>query len=137
MSRGRMSRRMIQLKNRIMKSKKELRDSYREMKSRVGVFRIRNLVNEKVYIEGSVNLDKIWNRHRVELNFGNHRNEQLQSEWNRYGEENFRFEILGEIEEPGHPRVDLQKESRKLAAMFIDEARPFGERGYHSESMKS
>ena len=114
-----------------MKTKKELRQEFNQIKVRAGVFQIRNTVNDKIYVEGSVNLDKIWNRHLVELRFGNHRNTTLQAEWKQYGEEAFRFEILSEIREPEDSRVDLQKESRKLAAMFIEELQPFGERGYH------
>lgn len=113
-----------------MKTNKALKDEYKSKKFKIGVFQIRNTVNEKVFIEGSVNLDAIWNRHRMELNFGNHRNETLQKEWNEFGEKNFRFEILSEIEQKDDS-LDYGKEVRQLAEMFIDELKPFAEKGYN------
>jgi hypothetical protein len=53
-----------------MKSNKELREEYKLKKFRIGVFQIRNTVNEKVFIDSSVNLDAIRNRHFSELNAG-------------------------------------------------------------------
>ena len=114
-----------------MKPQKELKDEYKMKKFRIGVFQIRNIVNDKIYVESSPNLDAIWNRHRVELNFGNHRNEALQKEWNEFGGENFRFEILSEIQQNEDGQTDYNKEAKQLAEMFIEDLRPFGEKGYN------
>ena len=114
-----------------MKPQKELKNEYKMKKFRIGVFQIRNVVNGKIYVESSPNLDAIWNRHRVELNFGNHRNEVLQKEWNEFGPENFRFEILSEIQQNENEQTDYNKEAKQLAEMFIEDLRPFGEKGYN------
>ncbi|MFT3681526.1 MAG: GIY-YIG nuclease family protein [Ferruginibacter sp.] len=114
-----------------MKSNKDLKDEYKLLKPKIGVFQVRNTVNGKIFIDSSVNLDKIWNRHRVELNFGGHRNEKLQKEWKEFGEENFQFEILSEIEQEDNATVDYAKEAKQLAAMFIEELQPFGDKGYN------
>ena len=100
------------------------------MKFRMGIFQIRNVVNGKVYIESSVNLDSIWNRHRTELNFGGHRNTTLQKEWKEFGEENFRFEVLSEIEHR-EGESDYRKELTLLEKMYVEELQPFEEKGYH------
>lgn len=55
-----------------MKTKKELRDEYKEMKFKKGVFQIRNTVNKKVYIDSSADLDAIFKRQKFQLNCGNH-----------------------------------------------------------------
>jgi len=115
----------------MMKTKKELKDAYKQIQFKIGVFQIRNTVNNKVFIDHSVNLDKIWNRHRLELDFGNHRNVVLQKEWKEFGADKFQFEILGEIEQEDNPNIDYAKEAKKLAQMFIEEAQPFGEKGYN------
>ena len=115
-----------------MATKKELKDAYKLMKFKVGVFQIRNLVNNKIFIDSSVNLDKIWNRHRVELNFGNHRNEQLQKEWKEWGETNFAYEILSEIEQKNDQTTDLEREAKLLAQMYIEELKPFDDSGYNT-----
>lgn len=115
-----------------MKTKKELKEAYKQLKFRMGVFQIRNVVNGKIYIESSVNLDAIWNRHRTELNFRGHRNATLQKEWTEFGEENYRFEILSEIEPREGETTDYKKELTLLEKMYIEELQPYEEKGYHS-----
>jgi hypothetical protein len=115
-----------------MKSNKQLKEDYKQQKFKIGVFQIRNTVNEKIFIGSSVNLDAIWNRIKVELKFGGHRNNLLQQEWKTFGEENFRFEILYEIEEKEGDNIDYSKEVKKLEAMFIEELQPYADKGYHT-----
>ncbi|MCF8243839.1 MAG: GIY-YIG nuclease family protein [Saprospiraceae bacterium] len=114
-------------------TRKELINDYKHLKPRIGVFQIRNTANGKVFIEGSTNLDKIWNRHRTELRFGSHRNKPLQQDWAAFGEASFVFEILSEIAQPedGTP-FDANREMKGLEKLFMEEVQPFGERGYHA-----
>lgn len=114
-----------------MKSKKELRDEYKTKKFRIGVFQIRNAVNGKVYVDCSIDLDAIWNRTRMELNFGNHRNDTLQKEWKEFGEDSFKYEILSEIKQKDADNVDYNSEVKVLTEMFIDELKPFADKGYN------
>lgn len=100
-------------------------------KFKIGVYQIRNVVNDKVFVDSSVNLDKIWNRHLSELRMGGHLNTSLQKEWNEFGEENFRYEIVSEIEQKDNEMVDYGREAKLLAKMFIDDLKPFGEKGYN------
>lgn len=110
---------------------RQLKEEYKQKKFRIGVFQLRNTVNGKIFVGSSVNLDAIWNRIRVELKFGGHRNVQLQDEWKEYGEENFCFEILSEIVQKDGEKTDYAKEARKLEEMFIEELQPFGDKGYN------
>jgi hypothetical protein len=100
-------------------------------KNKIGVFQIRNTINEKVYIDGSLNLDAIWNRNRMELNFGSHRNETLQKEWKKFGEENFKYEILSEIEQKDGDNINYNKEVKLLTEMYVEELKPFADKGYN------
>ena len=59
----------------------------------IGIYKITNLINNKFYIGSSSDLKKRLYEHRRELNLGVHANKHLQSAWNKYGEENFKFEI--------------------------------------------
>ena len=59
-----------------------------------GVYKIENLVNGKVYIGKSKNIGVRWSEHRSELNNGTHINPHLQSAWYKYGESNFRFDVI-------------------------------------------
>jgi len=114
-----------------MKTQKELKAEYKTKKFKIGVFQIRNLVNDKIYVDGSVNLDSIWNRNRVELNLGSHHNTALQSDWKIMGEDKFKYEILSEIDQKEGEEKDYSLEVKLLTEMFIDELSPFGDRGYH------
>lgn len=59
-----------------------------------GVYIIQNKINNKVYIGASLN---VYNRlcdHKVMLRGNYHHNDHLQTSYNKYGEENFTFDIL-------------------------------------------
>lgn len=59
-----------------------------------GIYTITNLVNHKIYVGLGANAyDRMCN-HRMKLRRGAHINIYLQNAWNKYGEENFKFEIL-------------------------------------------
>lgn len=59
-----------------------------------GVYSITNILNNKKYIGKSDNIYVRWDEHRKDLNKGVHYNKHLQRAWNKYGEENFIFEII-------------------------------------------
>ena len=114
-----------------MESNKDLKAAYKLKRFKVGVFQLRNKVNGKIFVGSSVNLDAIWNRISSELKLGGHRNKQLQNDWMMFGEENFTFEILSELQEEEGTTRDPAKEVKKLEEMFIEELQPFGDKGYN------
>lgn len=115
-----------------MKSHKTLKQSYQEIKFKIGVFQIKNTVNHKIYIEGSTDLVSIWNRYKFQLKNGLHTNTALQKDWTEYGEENFTFEILDEIQRDESKFIDYRKDVKELEQLYIAELKPFGERGYNN-----
>jgi group I intron endonuclease len=60
----------------------------------MGIYQIRNLLNDKVYIGSSQELKKRWSSHRSALRRNSHPNKHLQNSVNLYGEDSFSFEIL-------------------------------------------
>ncbi len=115
-----------------MKTKKELRDEYKEMKFKKGVFQIRNTVNGKVYIDSNTDLDAIFKRQKFQLNCGNHPVAELQKDWKELGGDKFEFEILSEVKENDKVEFD-QKDLKLLEQMFLDEIKPFDEKGYNKK----
>ena len=63
-----------------MKTRKELREEYNQMKFRMGVFQIRNKINGKVFIGSSTDLKAIWYAEKLQLDIGLHSNSELQKE---------------------------------------------------------
>lgn len=65
----------------------------------IGIYRIRNLVNGKCYYGSSKEIEKRWKNHLNQLRKKKHINTILQNAWNKYGADNFIFEIVEECEE--------------------------------------
>ncbi len=104
-----------------MKTKKELKEEYKQMKIPMGVFQIKNIKNNKVLIDHSIDMESKWNRHKMELKFGNHRNRNFQKDWNEYGEENFVFDVLSELKKSEEENINYNKELKTLQDMVIEE----------------
>ena len=64
----------------------------------IGIYKIENKANGKVYIGQSVNIESRWKGHKSNLRNNKHQNDYLQKSWNKYGEENFDFSVLCECE---------------------------------------
>lgn len=65
----------------------------------IGIYCIKNLINEKRYIGQSGNILKRWNSHISDLKNGSHRNRLLQSDFDKVGIEGFSFTVLEELED--------------------------------------
>lgn len=65
-----------------------------QLKNVSGVYQIRNIINDKIYIGSSKNLEYRYKSHFRALNRGNHENRYLQRAYNKYGKSNFIFEII-------------------------------------------
>ena len=65
-----------------------------EFEKQSGIYKIINLVNNKVYVGKSLNLKNRKYSHFNSLKKNKHPNEHLQNAFNKYGKENFVFEIL-------------------------------------------
>ncbi len=61
-----------------------------------GIYTITNLVNNKIYVGFAINFDKRKWQHFDKLKNKEHKNVYLQSSFDKYGESNFKFEILEE-----------------------------------------
>lgn len=80
-----------------MNTKKENKNAYKQMKFRAGIFQIKNLKDNKLFLKTSTDLDRAYNSDLFQLKLGSHRNQELQNDWNTIGSDNFEFSILDEL----------------------------------------
>lgn len=59
-----------------------------------GIYKITNLANDKIYIGSALDYEERWRLHIVNLNGQKHHSRHLQSAYNKYGKDNFRFEVI-------------------------------------------
>ncbi len=118
--------------NRKMDRRKELIQQYKEIKIEGGAYQIRNIKNNKIYIDAVSDLKSL-NGKRFQLQSGIHNCLNLQKEWKEYGEDSFVFEVL-ETFKPENESVYSQKEQlKKLKQKWLEKLKPFGDRGYNDE----
>lgn len=65
----------------------------------IGIYRIKNLINNKCYYGSSKNIEVRWRKHKNDLNKGKHVNKILQRAWDKYNSESFIFEVVEECAE--------------------------------------
>lgn len=65
----------------------------------IGIYKITNLTNNKVYIGSTKNIEHRFHEHLSKLKGGYHINKHLQAAFDKYGESNFKFELLREASE--------------------------------------
>ena len=119
-----------------MKTRKELKDEYKQMKPRMGIFAIRHIASGRIYIARATNLDLIWNAEKFKLDSGGHPNHALQKDWNDFGAEQFVFEILHELKPSDDPAQDVRSELKALEELTIEDLQPFDEKGYNRKPVK-
>lgn len=78
-----------------------------------GVYIIKNIVNNKIYIGSSVDIHKRWKEHIRLLRNNKHKNKYLQDDWNKYGEHEFEFTIEEET-------VYLKKEVLEIEQKYLN-----------------
>lgn len=64
------------------------------MEKKCGIYKITNIINNKVYVGSAVNMTYRFKTHKRLLKQNKHFNTHLQSSYNKYGKDNFKFEII-------------------------------------------
>ena len=83
----------------IVKTVGNLCDGKYRSDNTVGIYCITNMVNQKKYIGQSVDIERRWHEHVVELKGNRHHSSHLQNSWNYYGQDTFFFSIVEECPE--------------------------------------
>jgi hypothetical protein len=108
-------------------AKLEYKLSHRPM----GVFQIRNTINDKAFVDSSVNVPGKINRHKFALNAGLHASKALQADWNDLGETAFEFETLEPVEPRDDQNYNYAADLETLEDLWLEKLEPYGDRGYN------
>ena len=116
-----------------MVDRKALIREYKNTPRPMGVYRIRNLQDERALIGVSRDVPAALNRHRAQLRMQSHPQKQLQSDWNELGSEAFAFETLDLLEPPADAAgYDPTDDLRELERLWREKLAPEGDPGYRT-----
>ena len=114
-----------------MKTRKEHILEYKLASKTMGVYRIRNAVNNKSYIAASKDIRARFNRHRMSLKTRSERIKGLQADWIELGETVFEFEIVDLLEPLDQPGYDPTEDLKTLLSLWLAKLQPFEPNGYN------
>lgn len=94
----------------------------------IGVYKITNLINGKIYIGSSIDINSRWKEHVRDLNKNKHHSTHLQRSWNKNGSENFEFSILEKCNE---------EEILDREQYYLDTLKPFDKNNGYNTALNS
>lgn len=98
-----------------------------------GIYTITNKVTGKLYIGESLDIYRRWHKEHIpKLRKDLHYNKELQNDFNKYGEENFEFEILERYS--GNDPISTKARILILESYFITQFRKAGISLYNTEN---
>ncbi len=104
-----------------MDRKKELKEQYKQMKTEMGIFVVKNKSKNKYLLVTTHNLKGMMNRVRFQLKSGGHPNMELQKDWKESGAENIKIEILEILEyDKDESKTDYTEELNIMEIMWQD-----------------
>ena len=74
-----------------------------------GIYKITNTENNKVYIGQSTKIEDRWEQHLDDLRSNSHHSKSLQYEYNMFGEDAFRFEVIENFDFADEPNMNSFK----------------------------
>ncbi|WP_046213228.1 GIY-YIG nuclease family protein [Paenibacillus wulumuqiensis] len=98
-----------------MDRRKELQEQYKEMPIQAGIYEVRNIPEQKVWVTSTPNLRTI-NGSLFSLELGSFIHRELQADWTRLGKDQFEvnvLEVLKPLENPYERMKDKLQEKEE------------------------
>src|SRR5689334_15389338 len=89
-----------------------------------GIYKITNILNNKFYIGSAVSCGRRWNIHKCHLLKNKHHSKYLQNTFNKYGLNNFTFEIIELVEDFANDKAILKECLLRREQYYIDSLKP-------------
>jgi hypothetical protein len=111
-----------------LKTQKDIRNEYKSMKLRVGIYQIVNKHENRIYLKTTTDLDRAFNSDLFQLKAGMHSNKALQNDWNNLGPEIFEFKTFDElaVNDTTTPE-EIKQELKELLKMHVSELKKNGQ----------
>jgi len=101
-----------------MTSRSELKQQFKERKTPMGVFLIRNVAANRFLVRAARNLPAAMNRLMVEVTPSTNPNVALQQDWRALGPPGFEVRVLDLLEPRDEPGWDPDEDLASLASMW-------------------
>jgi hypothetical protein len=102
-----------------MNRRKEIRNEYKERKSRGGVYTITNTLNGKYLLGHTANLQSLQNHFQFAVTTGSTVHPKLQKDWNELGAQVFTLEVLEELEQqPDQSQAEFLDDLKTLEQLW-------------------
>ncbi len=115
--------------NKDMIKRRKLMAEFKQVKTYMGVYQIKNTVNGKIYIEGNPNIKNKWFTLSWTLNDGRFANSGLQNDWKQFGADAFEYQVLEEKDTEGI--LDVRYAAKQLEKEWLEKLQPYGDKGYN------
>ncbi len=110
-------------------NRKELVMKAMQEKRTPGIFKIQCKNSEILYLGASLTLEKALNRHVGELKCNSHKNLNMQSDWNKFGEEAFSIETIAKVPEDRDPDFTF------LMKLLTEQIQIYTDKGFKVEKL--
>lgn len=121
-----------------MDRKKELKQQYKQMRPKMGVFIVKCKVDSKCYIQSTGDLRGVMNGCTMRLSGGIHPFAELQIEWSELGANNFTIEVLEELPyDADESKTDYTDDLALLQMIWEDKLRKEGFEFYQKRMEKA
>ncbi|ASK31954.1 LuxR family transcriptional regulator [Chryseobacterium sp. T16E-39] len=100
--------------------KQQLKEKAKDYPVKMGVLAVKNKVTGRQLIQGALNIEALENRMKFSLKIGQYTHQQLQADWNEYGEDSFLFECIAVVEAQNNPYINYRQEVLKAEKCLIE-----------------
>jgi hypothetical protein len=114
-----------------MQNKKKLKEEYKRTLPKMGIYRVKNLVNGKIFIGSGLNVNGKLNSIKFQLEHGSYVVHDLQNDFNLQGKEDFSFDVIDYLEPKEEPGYDYSGDLKVLEKLWLEKLQPYGEKGYN------